>query len=891
MLTRLRIPRKWSANLLSLCALGSLVVVTTVGCSRTKYRLEADHEVYDVIAERNFDPRWVAPEVDIEIDPRSRYFDPYDPDHSPMPLDDPASHDYMHLVNGTKGWKHWHDNGVRMELENPAWREALAEYAEFGEDGGVKIDINSALRLAYVHSPNHQRQLEELYLSALDVTRERFLLDTQFFGGYDANYTDRGRLSPPGIGNYDPALGRFVVSPSSDSRNRERNRLTIGNTGRGEEATLAARRRLATAGTVLAGFANSFVFEFAGGDVNLASTLANFSIVQPLLKGAGKDIALENLTQEERTLLANLRAYAQFRQGFYTNVAIGESGVNGVQQNGGSTDLQSFSGQGGVNGYLGLLLQLQRIRNSNDNLRLQLRTLDRLEALLANDLIDIVQVDQFRQSVESQRAELLLSRNQLELALDRYKTSTLGLPPDLSLDLDDTLIQQFQLIPREATELQDSIVVLQQRVGQLPNNSSVEVIAQSFDEAALLIEPLNLLFDVIQQDIARMDEIAPTRLEAMTEQERTQYAADRVKLGQQATERRVEFDKLATELTELKSQLNDTTRAATLDRLVSWTARFLQLSERIVLVPARARLETVTVEAINLSSEDAYSVALANRLDFMNGRAALVDQWRDVHVKADALQSVLTVSASGDLLTARNNAVSFRAPTATTQLGLQFDAPFTRLEERNAYRASLISYQRSRRSFIQSQDSLNLGLRALVRQLEQLRENLEIQRRAVAIAIRRVDQTQLSLNPPRQAPQPGQRPPINPTTAINLLSAQTSLQNTQNNFLSAWLNYDAARLRLYRELGIMVLDPDGRWIEYPIEGWENELAPGEHGPAMEELPIPPMIEASWADFAESIESHGAPQGSQSVGLMSYQHHARSSNLTRIPPIPVSRPAN
>ena len=44
------------------------------------------------------------------------------------------------------------------------------------------------------------------------------------------------------------------------------------------------------------------------------------------------------------------------------------------------TGLQSFSGQGGLSGYLGLLQIRQQIRNGEDNLDLQLRTLDRLVA-------------------------------------------------------------------------------------------------------------------------------------------------------------------------------------------------------------------------------------------------------------------------------------------------------------------------------------------------------------------------------------------------------------------------------------------------------------------------------------------------------------------------------
>ena len=43
----------------------------------------------------------------------------------------------------------------------------LGEYVEIGEDGSVKLNVDSALKLAYVHSPSHQSQLETLYLSVI----------------------------------------------------------------------------------------------------------------------------------------------------------------------------------------------------------------------------------------------------------------------------------------------------------------------------------------------------------------------------------------------------------------------------------------------------------------------------------------------------------------------------------------------------------------------------------------------------------------------------------------------------------------------------------------------------------------------------------------------------
>ena len=750
----------------------------------------------------------------------------------------------MHRVDGIDGWKHWHDNGDRMDLENPSWQDALGQYVEMNDKNEVRLDIDAAVKLGYMHSPAHRRQLEELYLSALDVTRERFRLDTQFFGGYDSRYGHNGSLIPPAL-RYSPALGRFIINPAIDGAGVENNRVTLGRPF-GANPALQLRRRFATAGEFLAGFANSFVFEFTGNDANLATSLANFSLFQPLLRGAGKDIALEELTFAERTLLANLRAYSQFRQGFYTQLAVGDLGVSNLRRNGFNTTLTSFSGDGNVGGYLGLLRQEQQIRNTKDTLSLQRRTLTQLEIRQRFGQIELVQVDQFRQSIEGQRSALLLRQNNIELALDRYKTNTLGLPPDLPTELNVDLIDQFQLVSRDAIDLQDNIVDLKRRVGEVPDvNDSNEDIEELLQLTSELIGPIEQLFKDVAIDLERMQAAIPERLKNLDEKQTAEFAEARETMQKTFKQFQTDFEAVRQRLEEAPEGLTADNRVEKLDDLASLLGLTLRNVEQVVLVQARARLESIAIEPIELDYESAFQIALANRLDFMNGRAALVDTWRLIQVNADALQSVLNVTASGELRTARNNPVSFRAPTGNLRIGLEFDAPFTRLLERNNYREALIQYQRDRRSFIQSRDRLNLGVRALIRQIRLLRANLEIQRGAVAIAIRQVDSTQADLSAPSPRPQPGQRVVrFNPTTAINLLSAQNSFRETQNSFLDVWLNYRAARMRLARELGTMVLDPDGRWLEFPFPTIEDEDGPPqfEEGDPADLLPVPPLPE-------------------------------------------------
>ena len=821
------------------------------GCKNSYYRLQADRDVAQVVAQKSCDPRWAAPGFTIELDPRSRYYDPFDPDCPPMPPDDPASHKLMHCVNGMKGWPHWHANGERNELENPEWRASLGEYTPINQKGEVVLNLDSALQLAYMHSTDHQQQLETLYLSALDVTTERFRLDTQFFGGNDTDFAHLGKLRPGG----------------------ETNTLTTA-------TDFEVRRRFATAGELLVGFANSFIWQFAGPDTNSTFSILNLSLVQPLLRGAGRDVALEQLTIVERAMLANLRAYQQYRQGFFTEVAIGESGVRGPQRRGGffgGTGLTGFTGTGvggiggvgggfgfgiggfggggggggagtgfagggagNVGGYVGLLQALQQIRNARSSLQSQLRTLTLLEASLEAGIIDLTQVDQFRQSIETQRALLLQAENGFEAGLDAYKTFTLGLPPDLPVNLDDSMIEPFQLIADETETLQDKIVEMQLAVGSLPEVPDPSSLRRLIEETLAFDAPFQRVFREIEQDLVSLEGQLDTRRKSMTQPELTAFNRDVGELPVVFDELRQRNANLTHRRERMMANLTAENSDDTTDEFAVWLRDILAIVQEASLVQARSRLESVTIDPIELDSRAAFDIALANRLDIMNNRAALVDSWRLIQFNADALQSNLDVFFEGDLQTVGNdNPVKFRGPAGSMRAGVRFDAPFTRLVERNNYRQQLIQYQQNRRALIQTYDGVHLGLRALLRQMEQLRVNLEIQRRAVVIAIRRVDLTREELNAPQQASTDGQQQAsqLGPTAATNLLTALSDLRDSQNNFMSVYLNYYASRMTLARSLGLMELDQYGRWVEMPLPN-ATELLDG----CLEEIPpLPPQI--------------------------------------------------
>ncbi len=857
-----------SRRTIGTCGILVLLICALAGCSQRQYRIRADKEVKYLVTQKSNDPRWDLSNFTIGMDPRARFFDPTDPDGPPMPYDDPASHRYMHCVAGKKGYPCWHMYGDWYDLENPRWKELLTQYNEVGEDGAIKLTMNGSVCLAQVHLPDYRTQIEQIYLSALDVSAERYRFDVQFFGDSSTVFSHTGKLKSP-IG--------------------EQNTLTYGAVG--PDSTYRLAKHFATGADLLVGFANSFVWQFAGPDTNVTTSLLNFSLVQPLLRSGGRVFALETLTIAERVLLGNLRAFQRYRQGFYTTITVGNSfvgPVQGPQRRGGffgGTGITGFTGQGAggiggvasgqfgiaaggagggggggggigfvsgsagsVGGFVGLLQLLQSVRNAESNLNVSVRTVGLLEANLDAGLIDIVQVDSFRQQIESNRANLLSAQIAYETQLDSFKTVNLGLPPDVAVKIDDSMLSQFQFLDPKTTAVQHMFDDFINEVGLLPMEPSEPDLRKAVEVLATLRQRLADQFRMAQDDMQVLEAKVSDRKRTMPAKQASQFDADRKRLSESLADVETRFQQTEGVVTNLEHSVTAEGRGKLADEIVAAATGLSGLNQELLLVKARARLESVTIPSIQLPADHALEIARAHRLDWMNNRASLVDTWRLISWNANQLKAGLDLTFSGDMGTVGNNPAAFNGQNGSLRVGLRFDAPFTRRLERNNYRNALITYQQQRRQLYQYQDGVNFTLRNLIRTLNQLETNLEIQRRAVVIAIRRVDKTREDLSKPpapTKATQPGQLAEpvetLGPTVAQNLIQALNDLQNVQNVFISVVLNHYENRMLLYRELGIMELDDCGMWIDKPLveADWLSE----------EQSPLPPAVPVEWMQEA------------------------------------------
>jgi len=157
--------------------------------------------------------------------------------------------------------------------------------------------------------------------------------------------------------------------------------------------------------------------------------------------------------------------------------------------------------------------------------------------------------------------------------------------------------------------------------------------------------------------------------------------------------------------------------------------------------------------------------------------------------------------------------LAFDASRTRHQLVMNLELPLVRVAERNGYRASLIAYQRARRTLMAAEDLVANQVRSEVRNLQVLAQNLRIQQKAVEIAFLQVESALETFKAP---PAPGQSQNDAAAAASltnQLLGAYSGLPAQQRALLATWITYQIARQQLFLDLEMMPLDFRGVWID------------------------------------------------------------------------------
>lgn len=764
------------------------------------WRESADAEVRAALSDE--------PGFGIEADETSRLRAPGGGAFPAVPPDDPAARSVTEAVLGKDAYE---EGNASVRLESDAWREWLP----MDEDGRLNLDLPGAVKLALTHSREFQREKEDLYLAALDVTYERYRLSPKPFAGGKTTVERDG-----GDGDLDGA------------------------------ATGSAGFRGVAGGTAwVASLASRLTLDLSEGSADLGGSLANLTLTQPLLRGAGRRIIRENLTQSERDLLGNARRMEQFRQGFFLGVVTGSNPATGPGRGSGGFSSPGLvagapsgrTGVSGVSGFFGLLQSLQGIRNQEANVAKLRDSLAQLEAAFdAGRIGNRLQVDQARQALYNAQSSLLAGKASFETRLDGFKI-TLGLPPDLPVRVDASYVDRFRLTDPDLARLQEEAVELLTRTRSEDVSPDLAALGDRVGEGLALFPGLETSLTGFSEDREELAVKLPARkewfarlrerpdlkeagmgAEAFRDEDLDAEAAGLTRSGERLGP---DFAAARARLESLREELPNLALAEARSQVSAALADLSGLMLELSLARASARLESIVMEEVRVEAEEALEVARDRRLDWMNARARLVDVWRDAALARDDLRSDLDLVLSGDLGASDKGAGHFRRDEGKLSFGLEFDSPLDKVAERNRYREALINYQRARRDYLAYEDGAYRSLRntARIARLSQL--NFELSRAAVRGAIAQVDLARLRL---QQPPQPGRAAQFGATTARDLVNALNDLLDASNAFLQVWVGYEALRMRLDYELGTMRLDDEGLWVDPgPIVANEFLPAPGE----------------------------------------------------------------
>lgn len=882
------------------------VLVVGTGCSRQHFRDRADKDVTGVITQKNVFPDWKVENWHVYPDPRARFADPAVPDYPPYPPDDYAAHvlspNPQHPGRGGAGRFEgdgylqqiacWDAQNRFEDVARAAEVKKLAGPSEldpdnpggYGKDdpanplageefsaiaGGAaaylqtfrtnekpfRLRLEQCVELGLFNSREYQDRREDLYLAALPVTLERFNFAAQAFASERVIREATGRDRGDGAAN-----GWQIESEAGFTRN------------------------FASGASLLVRLANQVVVDFSNGRPDLSVSNFSLTFIQPFLQGGGYAVTLENLTQTERTLLYAIRSFARFRQLFYVVIAGNGNYTNNPY---GLQGLSANLGRGvGANltsnpiGYLATVLRGATLENQRKNVASLEQFLRLFQNLKEGGGVTELQVVRVEQNLIRGRTDVLNATRQYLDNIDGFKLQ-LGLPATLPLELDDTPLRPIRLQLEKYERVYAQLRQVEVLAGKFdPNEApaayrgrwmklltdsslargtpfaeqypqSAEALAKATDEdllkrIAVLAERRRKLLDAkAERELKRQ----PDTAEQLAELDALEYELDRIRFEQGL--RRYESRPW---LKVPKDR--QVAEQAVAFRFVFETGMLVAVqprNQRLIAIrttwPALPSLDINGMDVLRAPLDDAYTkvaqTALTNRFDLMNARAQVVDSWRQITVTANALQGVFNVSYNLDSTSPDpgSRPTALGGSRSRHRMILDFEPPFVRRAERNEYRAALISYQRSRRNLMAFEDNVLVDTRQDLRSLRQLAEAFALQQRAVELAYAQVDNARGTFVAP---PDPSARDTAGSVAALTqqLLEAQSSLLQAQNDLYTTWTNYLTARMELYLDVEILPLDARGNWIDEPAptEPAASPAGPPSPGPApgpgVERLPAP-----------------------------------------------------
>ncbi len=249
-------------------------------------------------------------------------------------------------------------------------------------ESGV-ITLTQAVAIATADNREYQTQKEALYLTALDLTLARHQFARQWFGTIDASYTRDSADESVGV-----------------------------------DGGLGFNQLLADGAQISANIAIDWA-RFLTGDPRMSlGSVLSATVVQPLLRGGGREVVQENFTQAERNALYQIRSFNRYRKTFVVSI---------------------------IDEYYSVLQRREEVNNAKNNYDMQVESKQRLDMYAEAGRVDRFDVDEAEQSMLRAENNWVTAQQRYEQALDAFKIR-LSSPTDADIKLDPNELEVLKEI-------------------------------------------------------------------------------------------------------------------------------------------------------------------------------------------------------------------------------------------------------------------------------------------------------------------------------------------------------------------------------------------------------------------------------------------------------------
>ncbi len=277
------------------------------------------------------------------------------------------------------------------------------------ENVSGQLSLTDAVAIATLNNRNYQTQKENLYRQALELTLVRHGFSTRWFGTLDAGYENfRGDESVAAGGQ------------------------------------LGLSKIFADGTRITSSIATDWIKYLSGSsNASLASVLTG-TISKPLLRGAGRDIVYETLTQAERNVLYSIRSFNRYRQEFVIDT---------------------------IRNYYQVIQNLDSVRNAENNYNNLVNSYNRARMMAESGRLPPFEADQTRQNLLTAEDNLTRSIRVYQQSLDDFKLYLgISVESDIVLDSGELNILLGEGIVLPEYEVEEAIRVAREMRLDLANS-------------------------------------------------------------------------------------------------------------------------------------------------------------------------------------------------------------------------------------------------------------------------------------------------------------------------------------------------------------------------------------------------------------------------------------